>query len=79
MKEVREAPFADREKYAATLKDAFGCRRQLQLGIPNGENGHRIFDVNPQLAESVIRAHIAQKQAELVVVNEQARIELTNQ
>lgn len=75
----RAKPFADRDKYAPTLKDAFGQRRQLQLGIPSGENGHRIFDVNPELAESVIRAHIAKKQVELTEANERARIELTAQ
>jgi hypothetical protein len=74
MKEQRERMQAD--KYAPTLKDAFGRVRQLQLGIPSGENAHRIFDVSPVLAESVIRAHIENKRAELVEANERARIEL---
>ena len=69
-------PFADRDKFAPQLKDAFGHRRNLQLGIPSGENGHRIFDVRPDLAESVIRAHIAQKKVELTEANECARLEL---
>ncbi len=73
----REKPFADRSKHAPTLKDAFGQRRHLQLGVPSGENCHRIFDVNPELAESVIRAHIAKKTVELVEANERARIELS--
>jgi hypothetical protein len=76
MEEVRNAPFTDREKHAPTLKDAFGQRRHLQLGIPSGENGHRLFQVSPLLAESVIRSHIAEKKAELVEANERARIEL---
>ncbi len=70
MKAEREKPFSDRDKYA------FGQKRNLQLRIPSGENGHQIFDVNPELAESVIRAHIAQKKVELVEANERARIEL---
>jgi hypothetical protein len=74
MKEERERMKAD--KYAPTLKDAFGRVRQLQLGIPSGENSHRIFDVSPVLAESVIRAHIENKRAELAEANERARIEL---
>ena len=74
MKAERERAQAD--KYAATLRDAFGRVRQLQLGIPSGENGHRLFDVSPVLAESVIRAHIENKRAELVEANELARIEL---
>jgi hypothetical protein len=58
------------------LKDAFGRRRDLQLGIPSGENSHRLFNVAPKLAKSVIHAHIATKKAELIEANEQAKIEL---
>ena len=76
MAEQRNKPFADRDRHAPTLKDAFGRVRHLQLGIPSGDNGHRIFDVDPELAESVIRAHIAKKQVELVEANESARLEL---
>jgi hypothetical protein len=77
MKAERSRNQAD--KHAATLRDSFGRVRQLQLGIPSGENGHRLFDVSPILAESVIRAHIENKRAELVEANERARIELGNQ
>lgn len=73
---AQNAPFADHEKFAPTLKDAFGRRRHLQMGIPSGESAHRIYDVHPELAQSVIRAHIAKKQAELAEANECARIEL---
>lgn len=64
------------DKLAPTLRDHFGRVRQLELGIPSGESGHRILGVSPVLAESVIRAHIQNKRAELATVNEQARIEL---
>lgn len=64
-------------KTEPTLQDAFGRRRHLELGIPSGENGHRIFQVSPLLAESVIKAHIANKNAELAEATEQARIELS--
>lgn len=70
--------FDEVDKYAPTLKDAFGRARQLQLGVPSGANAHRIFDVSPVLAESVIRAHIEIKRAELVESNERARIELSS-
>lgn len=76
MKAERERAGFDADKYAPTLRDAFGRVRQLQLGIPSGENAHRLFDVSPVLAESVIRAHIENKRAELVEANERARIEL---
>lgn len=73
-KEEREKQHLD--EFAPTLQDAFGHRQHLQIGVPHGENGHRLFYVSPQLAEPVIRAHIAAKRAELAEANEQARIEL---
>lgn len=73
---AKERERLDVDKHAPTLRDAFGRVRQLQLGIPSGENGHRLLDVSPVLAESVIRAHIQNKRAELAEVNERARIEL---
>lgn len=74
MKAIREREHID--KTAPTIKDAFGQRRHLQLGIPSGENSHRILDVSPVLAESVIRAHIENKRSELAECQECARIEL---
>ena len=64
------------DKFAPTLKDAFGRVQNLQLGIPMGESGHRLYSVSPALAETCIRAHIANKRAELADANERARIEL---
>ena len=58
------------------LRDVFGRPSGLQLGVPSGQNSHRLFDVDPELAKSCIIAHIAQKKAELVAANERARIEL---
>lgn len=72
----RERKLVQAEQHAPTLRDAFGRVRQLQLGIPSGENAHRLFDVSPVLAESVIRAHIENKRAELREANERARIEI---
>lgn len=74
MKESRQR--GDLDKHAPTLRDAFGRPKHLQLGIPCGDNGHRLLDVSPVLAESVIRAHIENKRAELAEANERARIEL---
>lgn len=66
------------DKNSATLKDAFGQVQHLQLGIPSGPNSSRLYNVRPSLAESVIRAHIADCQTRLVEANERARIELSN-
>ena len=77
MAEERTKPFRETEDPSApTLKDAFGRRQHLQLGIPSGSNAHRLYQVGPELAESVIRAHIAKMQAQLAEANECARIEL---
>lgn len=77
MKAERDKPgFEAIDKTQPTLRDAFGRRRHLQLGIPSGESGHRVFDVSPVLADSVLRAHIESKRAELAVANERARVEL---
>lgn len=76
-KEKEEAK-GDFDKNAPTLRDAFGRNRHFQLGVPSGGNGHQLYSVSPPLAESVIRAHIENKKAELAEANEQARIELQN-
>ena len=64
------------DEKAERLRDAFGRERDLELGIPSGESGYRLLNVSPQLAISVINSHIANKKAELIEANEQARIEL---
>ena len=64
------------DKNSPSLKNAFGRLKHFEMGIPSGENAHRLFTVSPVLAESVIRSHIATKLSELAEANEQARIEL---
>jgi len=82
MQEIREQEYQRTlkrpAKHEPTLTDAFGRKQHLQLGIPSGENGHRLLQVAPELGESVIRAHIAKMEAELVGANEQARMELSH-
>lgn len=76
LKDMDEAEEENRdEPCPETLRDAFGRRRPLQLGIPSGPACHRLLDVAPELGKSVIRAHIAAKRADLVAANEQARLE----
>jgi hypothetical protein len=76
LKEMSETKPYEIERGQPTLKDAFGRRRHLELGIPSGDSSHRCYRVPPNLALSVLRAHIADKQRELVEANESARIEL---
>ena len=64
------------DKIEPNLKDCFGRRTRLELGVPSGDNSHRVFGVAPDLAMSVIRAHIANCEAKLKEAQERARIEL---
>ena len=76
LEDMAESQSQYRDVRAETLKDAFGDRRHLSLGVPSGDSCRQMFDVAPGLAKSVIKAHIANKRAELAEANEQARIEL---
>jgi hypothetical protein len=76
--EAEAEDYFRRDDFEPRLQDAFGRRRELQLGVPSGDMGHRLYNVSATLAQSVIRAHIANKQADLVKANEQARIELSS-
>lgn len=58
------------------LRDSFGRRRGLQLGVPSGEESTRLYDLQPRLAVAVIQAHIAHKRAELAAIQERVRSEL---
>lgn len=58
------------------LRDSFGRPQNLQLGVPSGDRAQRLFDVSPSLAAEVIKAHIANKRAELGAMQDRARGEL---
>lgn len=66
----------ERRDKPGRLRDVFGRRHDLQLGVPSGNDCHKLFGVSVKLGVSVIHAHIAHKQAELKEANEQARLEL---
>jgi hypothetical protein len=59
------------------IRDAFGRRQEgLQLGVPSGRDGHRLFNVPWGLAKPVIEAHIANQRAVVAALSEKARTEL---
>lgn len=61
------------------IRDAFGrVQHGLQLGVPSGDNGHRLFNVQYSLAVPVIEAHIAHQKAKLAALTEKARAELAD-
>ena len=69
--------FTKRIKDPPDIRDAFGRRQDgLQLGVPNGSNGQRLFNVPWKLAKPVIEAHIANQLAIVAALNERARAEL---
>lgn len=71
--DIKEA----KEKYGgATPREPWRGARGFELGVPMSSSGHRVFQLGPKLAESVIRAHIADTEALLVNANERARLEL---
>ena len=74
LQEVRDALDTFRAK---DIRDAFGrAQHGLQLGVPSGDTGHRLFNVPYSLAVPVIETHIAHHKAKLVTLSEKARQEL---
>ena len=61
------------------IRDAFGRRvGGLELGVPSGDNGRRLFNVPWELARPIIETHIAQRKSVIAALSEKARIELGN-
>ena len=61
------------------VRDIFGRPvGGLQLGIPNGPNGHNLYQVDWSIAEPVILAHIESQRRKLVALNNQASAEAIN-
>ena len=56
--------------------DAFGRKKGLELGVPSGDSGHRIFNVRIDLGIQIIEANIKDNEAELERLNSIAIIEL---
>ena len=60
------------------LEDAFGGRRDLELGVPSGRSGHRILNVEWSLGMKIIKQHIKDQKKLLIKLNKEAELELTN-
>lgn len=60
-----------KERYSAPdIRDAFGRRQDgLQLGVPSGQNGHRLFNVPWSIVQPVIELHIAHHRARIATLN----------
>jgi len=72
-----EAAMARHAMDQVDIRDAFGRRQDgLQLGVPSGQNGHRLFNVPWKLALPIIDAHLAQCRATVALLSEAALAEL---
>lgn len=61
---------------APDIRDAFGQHvGGLELEIPSGDSGRRLFNVPWELARPILEAHIAQQKAIITALSEKARIE----
>ena len=82
LKEVEEIATTNQKRRSSgesekSLKDVFGRDSKLQLGVPSGENSHRLFSVSYELAKPVIETHIANKKLELAELNQIAKLEVS--
>ena len=65
-----------RRREAPDIHDAFGRHQDgLQLGVPTGQSGNRLFNVPWTLAKPIIEAHIAEHRAVIAALSEKAKIE----
>jgi hypothetical protein len=62
---------------APDFRDAFGRQRGLQLGVPSGQNGHRLYDVSYNLGAIIVEAHLNEKRSALVALTAKAQTEIS--
>ena len=69
---------AMKHRQSPDIRDAFGRHQDgLQLGVPSGSNGHRLFNVPWVLARPIIESHVAQQRAIISALSEKAGLELS--
>lgn len=62
------------------IRDAFGRHQGgLQLGVPSGSNGHRLFNVPWAICKPVIETHIETHRAKIAVLTEKAKLEIAGE
>ncbi len=59
-----------------SLRNAFGERCGLQLGVPSGSDSHRLFGVNLEMSIKIIQQHIDEKNKRLEELKSIATLEL---
>ncbi len=74
--QIRRAGNHDKgAEHESNPRDAFGKHRCLTLGIPTDNRSERMLDVQPRLAIAIIKAHIADKEKDLIEASQIAVIE----
>lgn len=74
---MAEAIAKDVDKNPPELTEWTGRKRGLQMGVPFGDSGNTLYDVNPELGLKVIEQHIKDKKARLNELMAIAGIELS--
>lgn len=59
-----------------SLRNAFGDRCGLQLGVPCGSDSHRLFGVNLEMSIKIVQQHIDEKHRRLEELKAIAMLEL---
>ena len=74
---LEEITDAIRNRAEPDIRDPFGRRQGgLQLGVPTGANGHRLFNVPWSVCKPVLEMHIAQQRAAIDVLSQTALAEM---
>jgi len=73
LKSLKEKP-----DEAPSLRNAFGERCGLELGVPSGQNTHRLFGVNTELGVKIIQKHIEEKTQRLEELKAIASLEMAS-
>lgn len=72
-----EAAMAKSSMDQKDIRDAFGRRQDgLQLGVPTGSGGHRLFNVPFVMCRPIIEAHIANQRTIIDLSSEAAAVEI---
>jgi hypothetical protein len=74
---LAELEKAEQGRELPDLRDAFGRRRGIELGVPSGDASRRCFNVDPRLAIVVLRAHVASQQSLIEALSQQAVAEMS--
>ncbi|MCM2453388.1 hypothetical protein [Agrobacterium vitis] len=76
LKEVTEA-LSKREQ--PDIRDAFGRPQNgLQLGVPSGNDGRRLYNVPWSIVAPIIETHIATYKAKVALLTEKAKAEVSD-